>query len=38
MTVFNKVQKIEIQTVINVFINVFIIIAETEICLKFMQF
>ena len=37
MTAFNKVQKIETQAVTDVFITVFIVIAETETCLKSMQ-
>ncbi len=37
MTIFNRVQKIGTQTVTDVFITVFTVIAETETCLKSMQ-
>ncbi len=36
MIIFNKVQKIETQTITDVFITVFTVIVETEIYLKFM--
>lgn len=36
MTAFNRVQKIETQTITDIFITVFTVITETETCLKLM--